>query len=47
MSYGNTDWQKWVLEEEEAIKHIKAAYVCLFISYSFLIPIELIDTMLE
>jgi hypothetical protein len=27
MQYGSSDWQKWVLGEEEAIKHIKAAYV--------------------
>jgi len=27
MQYGNSDWQKWVLGEEEAVKHIKAAYV--------------------
>ncbi|EIN13170.1 Aldo/keto reductase [Punctularia strigosozonata HHB-11173 SS5] len=26
MSYGTPKWQGWVLEEEEAIKHIKAAY---------------------
>ncbi|KAF8624680.1 hypothetical protein AX17_007011 [Amanita inopinata Kibby_2008] len=26
MSYGSPEWQKWVLPEEEAIKHIKAAY---------------------
>ncbi|CAE6439998.1 unnamed protein product [Rhizoctonia solani] len=26
MSYGNTQWDKWVLDEEEGIKHIKAAY---------------------
>ena len=26
MSYGDPKWQGWVLEEEEAIKHIKAAY---------------------
>ncbi|CAE7118192.1 unnamed protein product [Rhizoctonia solani] len=26
MSYGNKDWSGWVLEEEEAIKHIKTAY---------------------
>ncbi|KAF8606458.1 Aldo/keto reductase [Ceratobasidium sp. AG-I] len=26
MSYGNTQWAKWVLEEEEGIAHIKAAY---------------------
>ena len=25
MSYGSPDWQKWVLDEEEGIKHIKAA----------------------
>jgi hypothetical protein len=27
MSYGTPEWQGWVLEEEESIKHIKAAYV--------------------
>ena len=27
MSYGSPEWQGWVLEEEESIKHIKAAYV--------------------
>ncbi|KAG8915439.1 hypothetical protein FRC00_004456 [Tulasnella sp. 408] len=26
MSYGTPEWQGWVLEEEEALKHIKAAY---------------------
>ncbi|KAF5363295.1 hypothetical protein D9756_001153 [Leucocoprinus leucothites] len=26
MSYGTPDWQGWVLQEEESIKHIKAAY---------------------
>ncbi|KAJ8514446.1 hypothetical protein ONZ45_g8011 [Pleurotus djamor] len=26
MQYGSPDWQKWVLPEEEAIKHIKFAY---------------------
>ncbi|KDQ61390.1 hypothetical protein JAAARDRAFT_30817 [Jaapia argillacea MUCL 33604] len=26
MSYGTPEWQGWVLGEEEAIKHIKAAY---------------------
>ncbi|KEP50312.1 putative aryl alcohol dehydrogenase [Rhizoctonia solani 123E] len=26
MSYGNDEWAKWVLNEEEGIKHIKAAY---------------------
>lgn len=25
MQYGSSDWQKWVLGEEEAIKHIKFA----------------------
>lgn len=29
MSYGSPEWSPWVLEEEEAIKHIKAAYVLL------------------
>ncbi len=27
MSYGSPEWQSWVLPEEEAIKHIKFAYV--------------------
>ncbi|TFK35358.1 aryl-alcohol dehydrogenase [Crucibulum laeve] len=26
MSYGSREWQPWVLEEEESIKHIKFAY---------------------
>nr|WGM49232.1 aldehyde reductase [Boreostereum vibrans] len=26
MSYGSPEWAPWVLEEQEAIKHIKAAY---------------------
>ncbi|KAJ7910939.1 Aldo/keto reductase [Mycena leptocephala] len=26
MSYGSKEWESWVLEEEEAIKHIKFAY---------------------
>ncbi|KAF9012488.1 aryl-alcohol dehydrogenase [Cyathus striatus] len=26
MQYGSTEWQDWVLGEEEAIKHIKVAY---------------------
>lgn len=26
MSYGSSEWGKWVLDEEEGIKHIKAAY---------------------
>lgn len=25
MQYGSSEWQKWVLGEEEAIEHIKAA----------------------
>jgi hypothetical protein len=25
MSYGSSEWQNWVLDEEEAIKHIKVA----------------------
>lgn len=27
MSYGSKQWQDWVLEEEEGIQHIKAAFV--------------------
>ncbi|CAE6480737.1 unnamed protein product [Rhizoctonia solani] len=26
MSYGNKEWNEWVLDEEEGIQHIKAAY---------------------
>ena len=33
MSYGSPEWQKWVLPEEEAIKHIKAASVIYKDSY--------------
>jgi len=29
MSYGDPNWQSWVLPEEEGIKQIKAAYVSL------------------
>lgn len=29
MQYGDSKWQEWVLGEEEAIKHIKFAYVSL------------------
>lgn len=32
MTYGSPGWQGWVLEEEEAIKHIKFAYVRLPVS---------------
>ncbi|KAG6840490.1 hypothetical protein C0991_006360 [Blastosporella zonata] len=32
MQYGTPDWQAWVLGEEEAIKHIKFAYVFILIS---------------
>lgn len=27
MQYGSSGWQEWVLDEEEAVKHIKVAYV--------------------
>lgn len=27
MSYGTPEWQAWVLNEEEGLKHIKAALV--------------------
>ena len=27
MQYGNSRWQPWVLEEEEALKHITRAYL--------------------
>lgn len=29
MSYGDKNWEGWVLEEEEAIQHIKFAWVFL------------------
>lgn len=29
MSYGDKQWQEWVLGEEEATKHIKFAFVIL------------------
>ena len=31
MSYGSPEWQKWVLGEEEAMLHIKAACVVVFV----------------
>ena len=34
MQYGSTGWQKWVIGEEEAIEHIKYAYVSWWISHS-------------
>lgn len=30
MQYGNKGWQEWVLGEDEAVEHIKAAYVLVF-----------------
>lgn len=27
MTYGSREWAEWLVEEEEAIKHIKYAYV--------------------
>jgi len=27
MQYGDKGWQEWVLGEDEAVEHIKAAYV--------------------
>ena len=35
MSYGSPEWQGWVLPEEEAIKHIKFAFVP-----AYLIPVK-------
>ena len=40
MQYGSTDWASWVLPEEEAIKHIKFAYVLLAICRSLEILVE-------
>ena len=33
MTYGSKEWQKWTLGEEEAMSHIKAAWVALFFTY--------------
>jgi hypothetical protein len=33
MSYGTPEWQGWVLNEEEGLKHIKVAFV--FFIYPF------------
>lgn len=27
MQYGSKEWQSWILGEDEAVAHIKAAYV--------------------
>lgn len=27
MQYGSKEWQPWILGEDEAVAHIKAAYV--------------------
>lgn len=35
MQYGDKDWQQWLLNEEEAIKHIKTALA--FILLPFLV----------
>lgn len=42
MSYGSPKWQGWVLDEEEGIKHIKAAYAS-----SALLPISDVTDMLH
>ena len=34
MSYGTPGWQGWVLEEAESVKHIKAAYVVIYLCFS-------------
>lgn len=31
MSYGDTRWAAWTLNEEEALKHIKTAWVNIYI----------------
>ena len=33
MTYGSKEWQKWTLGEEEAMSHIKAAWVALFFTW--------------
>ncbi len=40
MQYGSTDWASWVLPEEEAIKHIKFAYVLqLYVNLYFVLSL--------
>lgn len=29
MTYGSQEWESWLLDEEEGLKHIKTAYVIL------------------
>jgi hypothetical protein len=33
MQYGSPEWQGWVLGEEQAMEHIKAAYDALLLRY--------------
>lgn len=53
MQYGSKGWQDWVLEEDEAIKHIQFAYdiaVCqlcfnlLIVAYRYENGIQTFDT---
>lgn len=36
MQYGSKEWQPWILGEDEAVAHIKAAYVSGVLSFEFL-----------
>lgn len=36
MQYGSKEWQPWILGEDEAVAHIKAAYVLGVLSFEFL-----------
>lgn len=48
MSYGNKDWQQWVLEDREAIEHIKEAFAMgINISSFFLSSISLATTLIS
>jgi len=39
MQYGNKGWQEWVLGEDEAVKHIKTAFVVIFNNMSMVVLI--------
>lgn len=38
MQYGNKGWQEWVLGEDEAVEHIKTAFVVIFNNMSMVCP---------
>ena len=39
MQYGNKGWQEWVLGEDEAVEHIKTAFVVIFNNMSMVVLI--------